>query len=140
VRSPRELAAVADLRTVVFQFGCSYRQRLEAYLGRQGIVVARPLEFGSLDAIISCVSAGVGVTMLPRGVVAAPAAAGKVALHRLPREQAQAETLFIRRRDRYASAAMTAFLQLARDVQPASPPSREAGVRDVVAMQAQAAQ
>lgn len=114
IRSIKDLANVADLKTIVFQRGCSYRQRLETLLAGMGIVVARPLEFGSLDAIVSCAGAGVGVTLLPRGVVQSAFEAGRVSMHRLPRDQARAETLFIRRADSYVSSALTAFLDIAR--------------------------
>jgi len=116
VQSLKELAKAPDLRTIVFQLGCSYRQRLETILSGMGIVVAKPLEFGSLDTIINCVSAGIGVTLLPRGVVAQAAAAGRVTMHELPRNRARVETLFIRRHDAYVSSALTAFLAVARDV------------------------
>jgi len=115
VRSLKDLAKIADLKTIVFQFGCSYRQRLETFLSESGVVAARPLEFGSLDAIIGCVSAGVGITLLPKGVVAAAIDAGQVAAHRLPKELARVETLFIRRNDAYVSSAMAAFVQMAKD-------------------------
>ncbi len=109
-----DLTKIADLRTIVFQLGCSYRQRLEAVLADLGIAVAKPMEFGSLDAIISCVAAGVGVTLLPRGVIAAASREGGVGVHELPPKRARVETLFVRRRDAYLSSAMTAFLDLAR--------------------------
>ncbi|MDR3099140.1 MAG: LysR family transcriptional regulator [Paraburkholderia sp.] len=114
VSSLKDLARIADLKTVVFQSGCSYRQRLEAFLHGRGLVVARPLEFGSLDAILSCVAAGVGVTLLPQGVVAQAAAAGKVSVHRMPAGLARVQTLFVRRRDGHVSSALGAFLAMAQ--------------------------
>jgi DNA-binding transcriptional LysR family regulator len=114
IRMPQDLVGVADLKTIVFQIGCSYRQRLEAYLADLGIVTAKPLEFGSLDAIISCVSAGVGVTLLPKAVVAAAWQTGSVAVHELPAERTLVDTLFIRRSDAYVSSAMSTFLEMAR--------------------------
>jgi DNA-binding transcriptional LysR family regulator len=114
VRAPQDLAAIDELKTIVFQIGCSYRQRLDAILAEMGIVVARPLEFGSLDAIIACVSAGIGVTLLPKSVVAAAWQEGKIAVHELAPDKAEVQTLFIRRRDAYVSSAMTAFLEMAR--------------------------
>lgn len=39
---------------------------------------------------------------------------GRVAVHELPAAEARVETLFIRRRDAYASSALEAFLQFAR--------------------------
>ena len=114
VVSPAQLADIVELRTVVFHYGCSYRQRLENYLARIGVVSSRPLEFGSLDAILSCVAAGVGVTLLPRGVVAEPATQRRVAIHRIPKELRHVQTLFIRRRDAYVSSAMSAFVEMAK--------------------------
>jgi LysR family transcriptional regulator, cell division regulator len=117
VSSLKDLAHIADLKTVVFQFGCSYRQRLEAFLYGRGLIVARPLEFGSLDAILSCVAAGVGVTLLPLGVAEQAAAAGKVSVHRMPPDLARVQTLFVRRREGYVSSALGAFLEMAKAVQ-----------------------
>lgn len=112
IRTLDDLASVRDLKTIVFQIGCSYRQRLEAVLADRGIVTARPLEFGSLDAIVSCVSAGIGVTLLPKAVVAGALQDGRIAIHELAPEEAQVETLFVRRTDAYVSSAMSAFLDL----------------------------
>ncbi len=109
-----DLASIADLKTIVFQIGCSYRQRLEALLADMGIVTSKPLEFGSLDTIVSCVSAGVGITLLPRGVVAAAAREGRVAIHTLSPERALVDTLFVRRSDAYTTSAMTALLDMLR--------------------------
>ncbi len=114
IRTLEGLTDIADLRTVVFRIGCSYRQRLEAFLADMGIVTATPLEFGSLDAIISCVSAGVGVTLLPKGVVASAWQDGRIALHELPAEQSTVDTLFVRRSDAYMSSAMSAFLDMVK--------------------------
>nr|WP_283809929.1 LysR substrate-binding domain-containing protein [Bradyrhizobium forestalis] len=97
---------------MVFQIGCSYRQKLEAALAEMGIAVAQPLEFGSLDAIVSCVSAGVGVTLLPRGVIAPALKNGQVAVHKLPPSRAMVETVFVRRHDAYVSSAMKALFDL----------------------------
>jgi len=115
IRLPEELPAIPDLRTIVFQVGCSYRQKLDSVLAALGIVTARPLEFGSLEAILSCVSAGIGVSLLPKGIVAGAWQEGRVAVHELPPEQSLADTLFVRRSDAYVSSAMTAFLDMARE-------------------------
>lgn len=112
VTDPSSLTKCGTLRTIVFQYGCSYRQKLEAVLSGMGIANARPLELGSLDAMIACVSAGVGVTLLPRRVVAHAVSEGNVSAHALPQIHANVETLFIRRKDTYVSSAMRAFLEL----------------------------
>ncbi len=103
-----------ELKIVVFRVGCSYRQRLETILARRGLVGLRVLEFGSLEAIIGCVAAGIGVTLLPKGTFEPALRAGLVARQPLPPDDASVETVFIRRTDAYASSAMTAFVTMAR--------------------------
>lgn len=109
-----DVALVEHLKTVVFRLGCSYRQRLDTLLAQLGVLAPEPLEFGSIEAIIACVSAGVGITLLPRGVVADAARAGLVAVHELPAELARVETLFVRRIDGYFSSALATFLHRVR--------------------------
>ena len=103
-----------DLRIVVMRAGCSYRQRLEDILARRGVAGLRLLEFGSLEAIFGCVAAGLGVSLLPRGLIGSVRQSGRVSVHALPASELQVETMFIRRRDSYQSSALAAFLQLVR--------------------------
>lgn len=124
IGSLKALKHVADLKTITFQLGCSYRQRLESFLADAGIVVARRLEFGSLDAIVNCVAAGIGVTLLPRSVVQAAAKAGRVTMLGLPRAEAKVQTLFVRRRDSHVSSALLAFLDTTRRHHAARPAGR----------------
>ena len=114
VRSLEALRSVQDLKTIVYRLGCSYRVRLESLLADMGIVTATPLEFGSLDAIVACVAAGIGITLLPRGVVANAVEQDLVAIHTIAPDRAHVETLFIRRQDAYVSSAMQAFVEVAR--------------------------
>ena len=114
VASLDDLARFEALKLVVLRAGCSYRQRLEAILARRGVVGLRQLEFGTIDAIVSCVSAGLGVTLLPVGILQSAHEAGRLTMHTLPAAEATAETLFIRRRDGFLSSAMRAFLETAR--------------------------
>ncbi|SAL65886.1 LysR family transcriptional regulator [Caballeronia udeis] len=121
IRSIAELAHSGNVKTIVFRTGCSYRARLDSVLTRHGLQVSTPLEFGSLDAMIGCVAAGVGVTLLPKGVVAAAWREGRVAVHDVAPEDARVDTLFVRRRDVYASTALNAFLEIARPVVTPAP-------------------
>lgn len=114
VRQLDDLDRWRDLKIIVFRHGCSYRQRLEDLLARRGIQTAQPLEFGSLDAILGCVAAGVGVTLLPKAIVMAPWREGRIAAHELPPEQARVDTVFIRRRTTHQTSALAAFLEIAR--------------------------
>ncbi|MDR3531409.1 MAG: LysR family transcriptional regulator [Rhodopila sp.] len=103
-----------DFRIVVLRAGCSYRLRLEALLARRGSVGARVLEFGTLEAILACVGAGLGMTLFPRALVDNARRAGQVGVHTLPPDDAFVDTVFVRRRDGYVSSALAAFLDVAR--------------------------
>ena len=59
-------------------------------------------------------ASGIGITLLPRGVVTSAAEQDIVAIHPLAPEKAHVETLFIRRHDAYVSSAMQAFVDVAR--------------------------
>lgn len=52
-----------------FKRGCTYKEHLEKIMGEMGISGYRTMEFGSLDTILGCVSAGMGRTLLPLAVV-----------------------------------------------------------------------
>jgi DNA-binding transcriptional LysR family regulator len=101
-------------RIVVLRAGCSYRQRLEMLLARRGIAVPRLMEFGTLEAIFGCVSAGLGITLLPRALVGPVWQAGRVSLHTLPSDEATVSTVFIHRREAFLSSALRAFLDHVR--------------------------
>lgn len=119
VQSLQELSTLDELNMLVFRVGCSYRQRLEVILAENGLMAARPLEFGSLDAILGCVSAGIGVTLLPKALVAGAWREGSLAVHELPQERARVETLLIHREEAHIGSALAAFLAAAT-VRPVS--------------------
>lgn len=103
-----------DLKIIVLRAGCSYRQRLESVLAARGIVGLRQLEFGTLESIFNCVSAGLGLTLLPRSLVGSVWKDQPVTIHPIDPADAFAETTFIRRREAYVSSALQAFLNIAR--------------------------
>jgi DNA-binding transcriptional LysR family regulator len=98
-----------DLRLVILRAGCSYRQRLEELLARRGVVGLRRLEFGTLEAILGAVAAGLGITLMPRALIGPTWRGGKVRAHRLPAAEARVQTVFVRRQDMLPSSALLAF-------------------------------
>ncbi|WP_424813892.1 LysR substrate-binding domain-containing protein [Roseococcus sp. YIM B11640] len=123
IRDPREVFAARSAKIVVLRAGCSYRQRLEELLARRGVGEVRMLEFGTIEAILGCVAAGIGITLLPRSLVRGAEREGHIAVHDLPAREGRVDTLFIRRRDGFASSALRAFVETAcagpREVQAA---------------------
>lgn len=102
----------APQNILVFRAGCSYRARLEGWLRETGQLPYRVMEFGSIEAILGCVSAGMGITFLPRSVVERPHFGSGVSIHPLPPEVGGIVTWFARRRNEEESAAMARFRQL----------------------------
>lgn len=106
----RRIAENGAVKIVVLRVGCSYRRKLEEILAARGVTGLRILEFGTIETIMGCVAAGLGVTLLPRGIARAAAEQGRVRIHALPAREGRVTTLFIRRRDSYRSPAMAAFM------------------------------
>jgi DNA-binding transcriptional LysR family regulator len=105
VRTPKEL----DHRVVLaFTTGCSYRRRLEAWLGRSSVVAERVMEYGSYHAITACVAAGGGIAVVPKSVLAVVGAESQVAVHPLPPHVAKSRTMLVWPRG-HQSAALTAL-------------------------------
>ena len=106
------LASTPIPKVLVFQPGCFYRQKLEAYLSRAGAAQLNEMEFGTLDGIIGCVSAGLGITMLPRSVIVASGRRRQVRIHELPREASRVETLFITHQAQVVSSALERLIEV----------------------------
>jgi DNA-binding transcriptional LysR family regulator len=81
IRSAKDLGR---LTMIAFAQGCSYRKRLDDWLGSENAMADRVLEFGSYQGMIACVAAGTGFAVMPRSVLAALQAEDKVREHRLP--------------------------------------------------------
>jgi DNA-binding transcriptional LysR family regulator len=75
---------LAGSTLIAFANGCSYRKRLEDWLGAAGVMPTRTLEFGSYQAMIACVAAGTGFAMVPRSLLVALRAASDVRQHEMP--------------------------------------------------------
>lgn len=95
---------------LAFRTGCSYRQRLEQVLSEFGWPCATRFEFGTLDGIIGCVAADMGVTLLPRSVVARSELSESICAHTLHGAYQRVDTLFIRRRAAYENSALRSFV------------------------------
>ena len=92
VKSPKDI----DERVVLaFTTGCSYRRRLESWLGRSSVVAERVMEYGSYHAITACVAAGGGIAVVPRSVLRVVGAEPQVTVHALPPAIAKARTMLV---------------------------------------------
>jgi DNA-binding transcriptional LysR family regulator len=101
IRSAKD---AAHLPVLAFASGCSYRRRLEAWLGRSGIAPDRVMEYGSYHAIVACVAAGSGIAVVPKSVIRAVRPERQVRICRLPDDIALAKTQLVWRHGHRSSA------------------------------------
>jgi DNA-binding transcriptional LysR family regulator len=103
--APVRSAEDIEERTILaFATGCSYRRRLENWLGRSNVVAERVMEYGSYHAIVACAAAGGGIAVVPKSVLRATGMEAQVAQHRLPAKVARAKTMLVWRRGARSSA------------------------------------
>jgi DNA-binding transcriptional LysR family regulator len=81
-QGPRSWAELAEHPWYLLEEGCSYTDRFVRELAAGAPGRARTTRFGSIEAVRSCVAAGLGLAVLPRVAVAAQLASG--ALVRVP--------------------------------------------------------
>lgn len=116
LKSATALAARGPVTVFTSREGCSYRQRLLDWLRKEGIQIAQINEYGSFEAIIGCVAAGMGISLLPRAVLEIHLAAGTVRTHPTPRGVGKAKTLLVWHRERTRHIGREAFTVLLRDM------------------------
>lgn len=105
----RQRMTQGDLTVIVFRQGCSYRQRLDAYFAARGWLPFRRFEFGTLEGVLGCVAANVGLTVLTRSAVEGSGCRADLMLEPLGPAPMMVDTLFVRRTDAYVGATLRAF-------------------------------
>ncbi|MDQ0971427.1 DNA-binding transcriptional LysR family regulator [Neobacillus niacini] len=100
---------------LVFRTGCSYRERLEQWFRTERVMPIKVMEFGTLDGIIGCVSAGLGISMLPQSVVTKQIQEGTLRQHSLPNQFGKVKTIFIYRKDKYVPSSLLKFINMLSD-------------------------
>lgn len=111
IKTPRD---IGHTTLIAFANGCSYRRRLEAWLGGANVVPEHVMEFASYHAIVACVAAGAGIAIVPRSVLRVSRTEREVAAHRLPPAVAKARTCFVWRRGHQSIALAAMGAQLRR--------------------------
>jgi DNA-binding transcriptional LysR family regulator len=68
------------------------------------------MEFGTLDGLLGCIAAGMGVSLLPRSIVERPQHMGQIEALAIP--DARVDTWMIQHEDTVETGAMRAFRAL----------------------------
>ena len=80
---------------IAFAQGCSYRKRVEEWLGSANVMPERILDFASYQAMIACVAAGTGFAVVPKSVLEALRATRSVRQHPLPKRFSHNRTYIV---------------------------------------------
>lgn len=120
IRSPRDLAN----RTILaFEAGCPHRKRLEEWFARGRQLPERVVEISSHHALLGCAAAGMGVALLPKGVVDAFPGQAALRVHPLSAPHNRARTMMIWRKG-FSSPKVRALVDILMETRSAPRPAR----------------
>ena len=80
----RRASDLAGMTLIAFADGCSYRKRMQDWLGASSVMPARTLEFSSYQAMVACVAAGTGFALVPKSLLATLKSSQEVLQHEVP--------------------------------------------------------
>lgn len=117
-------STTSDLTVLAFREGCSYRKKLEQYLDHIGIQSRKVIEMGTIDGILGCVGAGLGIAFVPRTFT--ENGRHHLVAHELPREFSKVPTVLVRRKDAFVSPALSRFVEMVQQsIDQAPEPARK---------------
>jgi DNA-binding transcriptional LysR family regulator len=83
---------------VVFEHGCPHRKRLEDWYASRHEMPERTIELASYHAMLGCVVAGMGISLIPKSVLTTFPESRRLSVHRLARTENHARTVLIWRK------------------------------------------
>lgn len=99
---------------LVFKPGCTYRRKLEDWVKDEGVIV-RKVEFGTIEGMIGCVKAGLGVAFVSKLIAQQLNTDNKLRFHSVPEKYRYVTTVFIRRKDMPMTRALQTFVETTRE-------------------------
>lgn len=109
--SIRRPADVLPPTLLAFASGCTYRRKLEDWFATGGVHPERVVELSSYHAILGCAVAGMGVALMPRGVLDIFPDRDRLSVHTLPAAVRRSKTVLVWRKGA-GSANVRAFAEL----------------------------
>lgn len=89
-----QLFAAPEQKVLVMRRGCAYRLKLEQLMLARGVATARVSEYGTIDGILACAAAGLGISLLPIAFIEAYRGRYDFSYWSLPRNEGFVETMF----------------------------------------------
>lgn len=84
---------------ILFREGCEYRARALAWQRERGHLVTDLMEMGTLEGILGCVAAGLGITLMPRYALTYSPYRDGLRLTTLPEHISRVPTVLVQHRD-----------------------------------------
>ena len=109
---------------IVFEHGCPHRKRLEDWYASRREMPKRTIELASYHAMLGCVVAGMGISLIPKSVLTTFPERRRLSVHSLARKENCAQTVLIWRKGA-GSANVRAFEEILRGI--ASPRHQNSG-------------
>ncbi|PQV44474.1 LysR family transcriptional regulator [Paraburkholderia sp. BL21I4N1] len=94
---------------LVYRAGCQYRQRLEAFLYSKGVTGVRAIVLGTMEGILGCVQADLGVSVSTRSAIQNISRTYKISIHSLEPSFSSIQTVFVTPKLIRESRAMSEF-------------------------------
>jgi DNA-binding transcriptional LysR family regulator len=107
-----DLLKMNPLKAIVFDQGCVFRARLEAWLVTKGTSQCHKTVMNSIEGVINFIESGIGFSFLPADIITAFYGNRKIKTFPLPKEIGQMKTLLVFRKDIPPSPALRAFISL----------------------------
>jgi len=98
---------------LVLPAGCRFRSRLVSLLSEEGFAQPQIMELGSLDTVIGCVRAGMGISLVPKSVVDNRNDKGCFIIHTVPKKFSKIPILFIWNSKSFLTITMKKFIETA---------------------------
>lgn len=107
-----DLSVLLARPMLFFEVGCTHRTQAETFLRTQGIQSLNVMEYGTLDTIIHGVSAGLGVSLLPRSSVTTAERSGQISIFSVPEPYCRLEVGFVYSHGEHISSALHALVDI----------------------------
>lgn len=112
VKNLEDLLEQPLMKAIVFDQGCFFRARLEAWLISHNIMNYHKTVINSIEGVVNFIESGIGFSFLPEEIVSTFYSERKIKTHALPKEIGAVKNALIYRKESVSSPVLKAFISL----------------------------
>lgn len=112
IKSLDNLIEQHQIKAIVFDQGCFFRARLEAWLISNNVMNYHKTVINSIEGVVNFIESGIGFSFLPEEIVSSFYSGRKIKTFPLPKEISSVKTVLIYRKDNLSSPVLKAFISL----------------------------